>query len=293
METSTPVARRLLAFFDHLGIAQAHVAARVAGDYTGLLRAYPERVTSVALLCPPGLDPAALGPTAARLLLVSGDRGPNARRAPESIAIVPGAMHVSLRDYFDADWSDVVADRADFIGTVLLEFLARQTEEQRIAPVALPAGEGEIAGLAYHIQGKGPPLLLLPLALAPSQWDPLVSALSTQYGTIQVGGPWLGYVATLEDRACSPGYLGLVQRIIEEVELQPGETVLDVGCGSGSLDRWLAARTAGANRILGTDVSPYLLREAAGLARSEGVDLVITFVKGMRRRSRSLMTPSM
>ena len=59
--------------------------------------------------------------------------------------------------------------------------------------------------------------------------------------------------------------------MINETRLLPGERVLDVGCGSGSLDRWLAQRTRKANPIMAVDHSAYLLREAATLARSEGL----------------------
>jgi len=46
------------------------------------------------------------------------------------------------------------------------------------------------------------------------------------------------------------------------------------------LDRWLARRTAGANRITGIDINPYLLREAGALARQEGAQDTIEFRDG-------------
>jgi SAM-dependent methyltransferase len=48
-----------------------------------------------------------------------------------------------------------------------------------------------------------------------------------------------------------------------------GDTVLDVGCGSGALDRLLAPRLS-RGRIVATDVNPFLLREAASLAEEAG-----------------------
>jgi ubiquinone/menaquinone biosynthesis C-methylase UbiE len=53
-----------------------------------------------------------------------------------------------------------------------------------------------------------------------------------------------------------------------------------VGCGTGVVDRWLARRTGGANRIVGMDNSSYQLREATALARSEGLEGVIEFQEG-------------
>jgi ubiquinone/menaquinone biosynthesis C-methylase UbiE len=72
----------------------------------------------------------------------------------------------------------------------------------------------------------------------------------------------------------------MVRQLLETAQLQPGEGVLDVGCGSGVLDRWLAQYTGGANRIVGVDVNRYLLGEAATLLRHEGVEGVIEFREG-------------
>src|SRR5258708_28765712 len=59
-----------------------------------------------------------------------------------------------------------------------------------------------------------------------------------------------------------------------------GETVLDVGCGSGALDRLLARRLGGANTITAIDVNPFLLEEAAALAKAERLDSAIRFKPG-------------
>jgi ubiquinone/menaquinone biosynthesis C-methylase UbiE len=72
----------------------------------------------------------------------------------------------------------------------------------------------------------------------------------------------------------------VVRRLIEEAELRPGETVLEVGCGTGVLDRWLARHTGGANHIVGVDISRYLLREAMALASQAGLEGVVEFREG-------------
>src|SRR4029450_6005465 len=100
---------------------------------------------------------------------------------------------------------------------------------------------------SYRIQGAGAPLGLLPLGLAPSQWEPLLPRVSGQYWTLRLGGAILGSVASLEARGRSTGYLGVVRNLIAEIHLHPGETILDGGCGWGVLDRWLARHTGGAH----------------------------------------------
>ena len=174
----------------------------------------------------------------------------------------------------------MVADRPDEIGSALLHFLG-QVPSPPGRDVAPPAEkEGEIAGISYRIQGAGPPLLLLPLFLAPSQWDPLVNRLSERYCTITLGGTELGAVAVLESRGRATGYLQMVRTLIEETELKPRETVLEVGCGTGVLDRWLARRTDSKNPIVGVDINRYFLREAAALIRKDGLEGTVAFREG-------------
>ena len=64
-------------------------------------------------------------------------------------------------------------------------------------------------------EGEGPPLALLPLSLASSQWDPLLARLSTRCRTITLGGPELGFLAMLESRGRSAGYLNAVKRMMD------------------------------------------------------------------------------
>jgi ubiquinone/menaquinone biosynthesis C-methylase UbiE len=67
---------------------------------------------------------------------------------------------------------------------------------------------------------------------------------------------------------------------MELVELRPGETVLEVGCGTGAIDRWLAQRTHGANPITGIDINRYLLKEARALVAKDGLEDIIAFREG-------------
>src|SRR4029077_9648296 len=128
-----------------------------------------------------------------------------------------------------------------------------------------PPREGAHAGITYRIEGRGPALVLLPFFLAPSQWAPAVARLAQHFSVITLGGAHLGGVATLEDRARAPTYQAMFRTLIDLMAPRPGEAILDVGCGAGSLDRLLARRLGKANAITAIDTNPFLLREAQAL----------------------------
>jgi SAM-dependent methyltransferase len=276
METTVSVEERLRQLLRHLRIDQAHFVGRTAQDWTGLAVTYPEMISSL-IVAGGSFDPRMAEHVAAKLLLVTGDRGRNAEEVLAAIPRLPGAQHFVLLDYEILAWSDVVVERTHELGAAMLEFLGRVEPSASIAP---GDGEGEAAGISYRIRGAGPPLVLLPMFLAPSQWEPLVPLLSEKYCTITLGGAALGAVAILESRGRAVGYLRMVRTLLEEAQLRPGEAVLEVGCGSGVLDRWLARRTAGAHHVIGVDINPYLLREARALARQEGLEGAIEFRDG-------------
>jgi hypothetical protein len=137
-------------------------------------------------LCPVTLDPRRVVDLTPRLLVVVGDRGIRGERVAKAAATIPGASLVTLRDYEALMWSDLATDRGAEIGSTLLDFLRRVDGDRPAAAARLPEGEGEIAGISYHIRGLVPPLLLL----APSQWDPLAPALSEHYCTIAWAAPF-------------------------------------------------------------------------------------------------------
>jgi ubiquinone/menaquinone biosynthesis C-methylase UbiE len=268
----------LLELFQTLGIERAHIAAGgppIFTDWHGLATRHPERVASLTLPSPPILDTGELRGLASRLLVLAGDQGTSAQGAIRLLADLPEAALYLLQGYDWQPWSDVIAERGSEIGAAMLDFLARHP----LAAVGLSEGEGKTAGITYRIRGAGPPLILMPLALAPSQWDPLVPTLATRYCTISLGGPLLGVVGILEGRGRS-NYLTLVRNVLDVVGIQPGEVVLEVGGGSGVVVREIARRTAGANRIIDIDINPYLLREAEGMAKQAGLADRITFQKG-------------
>lgn len=272
--TARPIEARLLDLFQHLGIERAHIAAGGPPplfDWYNLATLHPERVASLTLISPPILDTAGLAGLASRLLTVAGDQG---RGAAKLLADLPSVSSHTLRGYEWQPWSDVIADRGAEIGSAMLGFLDRYS----IPPAAFSETEGEVAGISYSIRGTGPPLVLMPLSLAPSQWEPLMASLSVRYCTVSLGGAFLGVVG-IEERGRS-NYLALVRNVLDVVAIQPGETVLEIGGGSGVVLREIARRTAGANRIIDIDISPYLLREAASLARQAGLADWISFQEG-------------
>ena len=111
------------------------------------------------------------------------------------------------------------------------------------------------------------------------QWEPLIPWLSEHYCTISLGGPLLGVVGTLEERGRS-NYLAMVRNVLDVVGIRPGEIVVEVGGGSGVVVREIARQTKGANRIINVDINPYLLREAASLAKQAGFSNEICFREG-------------
>jgi SAM-dependent methyltransferase len=273
------VEERLTRLLQHLGLTQAHFAARTVSDWQGLATTNPERITSLTLICPPVIDVHALRSIASRCLLVIGDRGPAAERVRGASVEFTAAKIVDVPDYSGLVWDDAIADHTETISLAMLDFLEHMSQHQGLPSVKIAESAGEHAGLFYRIRGEGPPLVLLPLGLAPSQWEPMLPTLARHYCTIILGGPALGTVSILESRSRA-GYLSVVRRLVDEMAPQPGESILEVGCGSGALTRWLAQHTPGAQRLVGVDVNPYLLSEARGIAHHENLDGMMTFQEG-------------
>jgi SAM-dependent methyltransferase len=272
---SSPTAR-LLALWNHLGIRVAHVATQMSGDIAGLAAGFASRLGGVVLCVPSRLDPPPFERVADRLLMVCGERGLTADVTARAATRLRGSTRLLLAGYDAPGWADVVADRTDEIARAMSDFLGRLEAD---AP-ASPSREGTHAGISYRLVGSGPALVLLPFFLAPSQWAPAVAQLARTFTVITLGGPHLGGVAALEDRARAPTYQAMFRTLIDLMVPAPREAILDVGCGAGSLDRLLARRLGSGNAITAIDVNPFLLSEARSLAEADGVDGRIRFLPG-------------
>jgi hypothetical protein len=133
-------------------------------------------------------------------------------------------------------------------------------------------------------------VVLMPLSLAPSQWEPLVPRLSNDYAVIVLGGAHLGIISLLEERARS-GYGELIAQVLDRTKVALGDGVLEVGCGSGAVARALANRLGGANPIIATDINPYILSEACALARERAVTRIL--ISGEKCRGSAISRPAL
>jgi SAM-dependent methyltransferase len=267
MTNDLTLPERLAALWGHLGLRRAHVATQMPGDLAAFAATSADRIGGLVLCVPSRLDPAPFAALAPRLLMIAAEHGLTAEVTARAAQRLPAAQRHLLRHYEAPGWADVVADRGEEIAARMTEFLrGYDADTPRVATSA-----GTIAGIAWRLQGAGPALLLLPFFLAPSQWQPALSLLSQHFTLVTLGGPHIGGIAALEDRARAPSYRAMVGALIDMMAPQPGERILDVGSGSGALDRMIARRFP-ANPIVATDVNPFLQREAAALAQDATIE---------------------
>lgn len=114
--------------------------------------------------------------------------------------------------------------------------------------------------------------------------DEIEQLVAGSYRDLRVpGGPALDYYSE-EERAGIPEGAGSwalgVGNPLPHARLKPGDTVLDLGCGSG-LDVFIAARRVGpTGKAIGVDMLPDMVERAAGFAYAAGIDNV-EFTQGM------------
>lgn len=271
-------AARLTALLDHLGIETAHVATQMPADIAGFAAEAPERTGGIVLAVPVRLDPAAFTRVAQKMLILTGDTGLGASVAARAMQGLPGAQCYRLAGYDTPGWADAAADHTAEVATVMTRFLTSGGLSARAAAPARPVPPaGRHAGISWRAEGQGPVLLLLPFFLAASQWDPVVPLLARHFTVVRIGGAHFGGVAALEDRARQKGYRSLFRTLVHHLAPGDSDRILDVGCGSGALDRQLAGMRVTAAPIEAVDLNAYLLREATDLAEDAGFGKAIRF----------------
>ena len=178
-EIDTPVEERIVEVLRQLGIERAHFASRGLNDWHGVADRFPETVASLTLVCPLGFDSLALTPLADRLLVVNADHGGATETIDRNMAGLPSASMVALDDCaYPDNYNDLAVLRGSDITAAMQDFLARMESHNGPDSVSPSAEEGEADGIYFKVQGSGPPLVLLPLGAAPSQWGPLVETFS-------------------------------------------------------------------------------------------------------------------
>lgn len=275
MAAGASVSGRIARVLDHLGIGSAHFAACMSGDWGGLVGELAGRVRSLSLVGPhfnKGV-PDGLGAFEAPVLVVSGAEGPPGQRARDLAGRFAHGELLELPGYFSPIWADTVADNLAEVSAAVGSLIDGVKTAGDAAPDDL---EGEFDGISYSVSGSGPPLVLLPLSLAPSQWTSLIDAFAGRYCVVLLGGPLLGAVALLEERAAE-GYGEMVARVLAGAKVRSGGEALEVGCGSGALSRGLARWLGAGHPVVASDLNPYLLSEAGKLADGEGLSRQISF----------------
>jgi ubiquinone/menaquinone biosynthesis C-methylase UbiE len=75
----------------------------------------------------------------------------------------------------------------------------------------------------------------------------------------------------LELRGQADDQVAVRHAYLDELHIQPGEHVLDIGCGTGVVTREVARRVGSAGRVVGLDPSGLMLSVAREIAEREGV----------------------
>jgi ubiquinone/menaquinone biosynthesis C-methylase UbiE len=278
------LSQRLLAVFDALGIARAHIATQSPGDIAAFITDHPSRVSGVGVLAPPRVDPEPFTPLGHNLLYIAPAGGTLGRTARTISPRLPAAVMASLDDYAAESWDDIAADRPDVADRLIKHFLSISSDtnsasDTKPAPASAHTS-GEVAGIRFRCLGSGPTLVLTPLSFAPSQWEPLLAILGQHFRVVSLSGPHLGMLALLEQRASLAGWQHMCAGIFDDLNLAPGNKVLEVGCGSGAVARQFAQHTAQRNPLTALDLSPYLLGEARLSANTAHLENAIAFVEG-------------
>ena len=249
---------RILAVLDHLRLERVHVATQAPGDVQDLVANHPDRVGGIALVAPPRIDPAPFAAYGSEVLYVVPEGGMLAKTAARTLPRLPNARPAHLSGYDAESWSDLALDRPDLVELFGHYFAGGPQVDHADGSEQ----SGDVEGVRFRAIGSGPVLIVTPMVLAPSQWQPLLPRLSQHFRVVELAGPHFGMLALLEERAALDDWQHMCAGLFDALELQPGHRVLDVGCGSGAVARQFLRHSAGKNPLTAMDLSPYLLSEA-------------------------------
>ncbi len=260
-----------------LGLEAAHFGTSAPMELATLIAERPSAVASLSLLNASRFPLAALSGMADRMVVFSGDGGLCGEACQAARPSIAGARFVEFGEYPSAIWTDMAADHADRIADEMLSFLAKQDAARPATRLTDDQDKGSVGGITYDVTGTGPALLLFPAMLAPSQWDLVVDRLSKSYAVVRLGGPHLGAVAVFEDRGKDRSYRRVLRGMLEDARVSPSDRLLEVGCGSGVISRWIAKEGFCSTPVVASDLNPFLLKEARALSEAEGLGGRIKF----------------
>lgn len=90
-------------------------------------------------------------------------------------------------------------------------------------------------------------------------------------------------ITRLEARAKHWFFRKVMREYLDAIEIDAAGMVLEVGCGTGVAARTIARRASFTGRVMGIDLSPYLVQAARRLADEEGLGELVEFRAGDTR----------
>ncbi len=200
-EAERPIEDRLCACFPAPGYAAGSRRRPCPRRLAGLGKQAPadHRLPHPGLSAGYGAEhPGTHGLTASGAFRRPGTPAERARRV--AMNLPEARLHLLANYVSPTPYADLAVDRTAEIGAAMTDFLARYRPTTRTQHGGSVREHGEVDGISYQVQGSGSPLVLLPLSVAPSQWEPLFPQLTKEHCTITLSGPALGMVASLEGR---------------------------------------------------------------------------------------------
>jgi ubiquinone/menaquinone biosynthesis C-methylase UbiE len=101
---------------------------------------------------------------------------------------------------------------------------------------------------------------------------------------------WYDRVARLYDPFILGSYNRARQRTIQQLRLEPGQTVLDVACGTGENFRFILEKIGPTGRLIGTDFSEGMLAQARRKIEKNGWQNVHLLHADARSLSQEMLT---